>query len=309
MKNIELGRAGDKVSTVILGLMRIPQLETVENVRSLLGAAEESGINMLDIADCYSEGKAEELLGRTFEANPGLREKFFLQSKCGIVKEPFYFFDFSKKHIIEAVEGSLRRLHTDHLDSLLLHRPDALMDPEEVCEAFNTLRESGKVRSFGVSNFNPAQMRLLQNALDDAIICDQVQLSVCHTPMIDASFNVNMDNDPSVMRDGGVLEYCRQNGIAVQAWSVMQHGFFKGVFIGDPHYLRLNSVLDRIASEYGVSSTAIAVAWVLRIPGKTQAVIGTTKPERVKSSAKAGDIKLTREQWYEIYLAAGNDLP
>jgi predicted oxidoreductase len=309
MKYIELGRDNARTSAVILGLMRIPQLETVENVRSLLGAAEESNINMLDIADCYSKGKAEELLGKTFEANPGLRDKFFLQSKCGIVKEPFYFFDFSKRHIIEAVEGSLKRLHTDHLDSLLLHRPDALMDPEEVCEAFNELRESGKVRSFGVSNFNPAQMRLLQNALDDAIICDQVQLSVCHTPMIDASFNVNMENDAAVMRDGGVLEYCRRHGIAVQAWSVMQHGFFQGVFIGDPHYLKLNSVLNRIAEEYGVTSTAIAVAWVLRLPGKTQAVIGTTKPERVRSSAKAGDIKLTRAQWYEIYLTAGNNLP
>ena len=309
MKYVELGRDNVKASAVILGLMRIPQLQTADNVKALLDAAQESGINMLDIADCYSKGKAEELLGKTFEANPGLRDKFILQSKCGIVKEPFYFFDFSKKHIIEAVEGSLKRLRTDHLDSLLLHRPDALMDPEEICEAFNTLRESGKVRAFGVSNFNPAQMRLLQNALDDSIICNQVQLSVCHTPMIDAGFNVNMDNDPAVMRDGGVLEYCRANGIAVQAWSVMQHGFFKGVFIGDPHYLRLNSVLDRIASEYGVSSTAIAVAWVLRVPGKTQAVIGTTKPARVKSSARAGDIALTREQWYEIYLAAGNDLP
>lgn len=309
MKYIELGRNGDKTSSVILGMMRIPQLETTGNVRALLGACEESGINMLDIADCYSLGRAEKLLGQTFEANPGIRDKFFLQSKCGIVKKPFYYFDFSKKHIIDAVEGSLKRLKTDHLDSLLLHRPDALMEPDEVCEAFNTLREQGKVRLFGVSNFNPAQMSMLQSAIDDAIICNQVQLSVCHTPMIDASFNVNMDIDKSVMRDGGVLEYCREHGIAVQAWSVMQHGFFKGVFIGDPHYLRLNSVLDRIAREYDVSSTAIAVAWVLRIPGKTQAVIGTTRPDRVLSSAKAGDIKLTREQWYEIYLAAGNELP
>ncbi|MDY6322280.1 MAG: aldo/keto reductase [Succinivibrio sp.] len=309
MKFIEFGSENRRVSDVVLGLMRIPQLETPQKVSELLHTALESGINMLDIADCYSKGRAEELLGETFALEPQLRDKFFLQSKCGIVKDPFYFFDFSKEHIIKAAEDSLRRLKTDHLDCLLLHRPDALMEPEEICEAFSLLKEQGKVLDFGVSNFNPAQMKLLQRGIDVKLACNQVQMSVCHTVMIDSGFNVNMDNDASVMHDGGILEHCSLQGTVVQAWSVMQHGFFKGVFIGDPHYLRLNSVLDRIAAEQGVTSTAVAIAWVLRVPGRMQAVIGTTRPERVKNSARASDVRLSRQQWYEIYLAAGNELP
>lgn len=309
MQYVQLGQHPTKVSNVVLGLMRIPELKEGAKVASLISAAADQGINMLDIADCYTKGRAEELLGDAFTLSPGLRDRFFLQSKCGIVKDPFYYFDFSKEHIVSAVEGSLRRLKTDHLDSLLLHRPDALMEPDEVCEAFSQLKSQGKVLEFGVSNFNPSQMRLLQSGLDVSLIADQVQFSVCHTVMLNAGFNVNMDNDPSICRDGGVLEYCRTHDMAVQAWSVMQHGFFKGVFVGDPNYLKLNSSLQRIADRHGVTPTAIAIAWVLRYPAKMQAVIGTTKISRVEESARASEVRLTREEWYELYLAAGNDLP
>ncbi len=309
MKYIEFGQGKSKVSNVVLGLMRIPELGNGEKVASLVNVALDNGINMVDIADCYTKGKAETLLGDAFAYDKSLRNKIYLQSKCGIVKDPFYYFDFSKKHILDAVDASLKRLKTDHLDSLLLHRPDALMDPEEICEAFCTLRSSGKVREFGVSNFSPSQMKLLQSELDVPLCADQVQMSICHTVMIDAGFNVNMDNEASVMHDGGVLEHCRMHDMAIQAWSVMQHGLFKGVFIGDPHYLKLNAALDKIAQKYGVSATAVAIAWVLRYPGKMQAVIGTTKEKRVADSAKASEIKLSREEWYELYLAAGNDLP
>lgn len=309
MQYVQLGQHSTKVSNIVLGLMRIPELALGSKVASLITSAADQGINMLDIADCYTKGKAETLLGDAFTLSPGLRDRFFLQSKCGIVKDPFYYFDFSKKHILEAVDASLKRLKTDHLDSLLLHRPDALMEPEEVCEAFSALKAQGKVLEFGVSNFNPSQMRLLQSGLDLPLIANQVQFSVCHTMMLNAGFNVNMDNDPSVCHDGGVLEYCRMHNMAIQAWSVMQHGFFKGVFIGDPNYLKLNDALKRIADKYSVTPTAIAIAWVLRYPGKMQAVIGTTKINRVEESARASDLRLTREEWYELYLAAGNDLP
>ena len=309
MKYVELGQNKTRVSNVVLGLMRIPELKEGQKVASLVNSALDNGINMLDIADCYTKGRAEELLGEAFKCDPSLRDKVFLQSKCGIVKDPFYFFDFSKEHIIEAVEGSLKRLNTDHLDCLLLHRPDALMEPDEIGEAFNTLRQSGKVLNFGVSNFNPYQMRLLQSGLDMPLVANQVQMSICHTVMFNAGFNVNMDTPESVMHDGGVLEHCRLHDMAIQAWSVMQHGFFQGVFIGNPQYLKLNNVLDKLAQKYEVTATAIAIAWVLRYPGKMQAVIGTTKEQRIADSAKASEIKLTREEWYELYLAAGNDLP
>ncbi|MBO6258605.1 MAG: aldo/keto reductase [Succinivibrio sp.] len=306
MKFVEFGESKTRVSEVVLGCMRIPQLEQQE-VSQLLETAIDCDINMLDIADVYTNGKAEEMLGKALK-DTGLRDRFFIQSKCGIRKNP-HFFDFSKEHIVSAVEKSLQRIGTDHLDSLLLHRPDALMEPEEVGEAFNTLYKSGKVLNFGVSNMNRYQMELLSSGLDMPLTANQMQLSVCHTMMFDHSFNVNMDNDAAVMRDGGILEYCRLKNMAIQAWSVMQHGFFRGVFIGAPEYLKLNSVLDRIAEEQQVTSTAVAIAWILRYPGKMQAIIGTTNKRRVRESALASTVKLDRAQWYEIYLAAGNNLP
>lgn len=308
MQYIEFGSTGKRISKVVLGCMRFPEL-SVPEITSLVQFAFDHGINALDIADIYTRGKAETLLGDALAGVPGLRDKLFIQTKCGIRKDP-HCYDFSKEHILEAVEGSLKRLKTDHVDSLLLHRPDVLMEPEEVGEAFLKLHQEGKVLDFGVSNFNPAQMELLQSGLGFKIAADQVQLSVCHTPMIDHGIHVNMvENDLAQNRDGSILEYCRLKGITVQAWSVMQHGFFKGVFIGDPQYLRLNSVLDRIADEQGVKSSAVAIAWILRIPGKIQGIIGTTKQSRVEIATHATDVKLTRGQWYEIYLAAGNDIP
>ncbi len=307
MKYIELGQDKTKVSQVVLGCMRIPNLSEKE-VLNLLDFSQDHGINMLDTADVYKLGTSEELLGKAFFKEKGLRDKFFLQTKCGIRKNP-HLYDFSKKHIIEAVNASLKRLNTDHVDSLLLHRPDPLMEPCEVGEAFNELKTSGKVLNFGVSNMNPMQMELLQSGLDYKISVNQVQLSICHTPMLNQGINVNMFNDSAICRDGGVLEYCRLKHITIQAWSVLQHGFFGGVFLEDPNYQKLNEVLERIANENNVSKTAVAIAWILRYPGNMQAVIGTTKTERVALSCDACKVNLTREQWYELYLAAGNDLP
>ncbi|SKA69608.1 Predicted oxidoreductase [Succinivibrio dextrinosolvens DSM 3072] len=310
MKYIEFGCNRVKASQVVLGLMRIPELD-IQGIDALLNTARDNGINFLDIADCYSAGKAESLLGEVFKKNPSLRDSFIVQSKCGIKKEPgkLTIFDFSKEHIIEAVNGSLKRMNIDHMDSLLLHRPDALMEPDEIGEAFNQLHAEGKVLSFGVSNMNPMQMKLLKTGLDFPIAANQVQLSICHTPMLNASYTVNMDCDSAVMRDGGVLEYCRLHKIVVQAWSVMQYGFFKGVFVGSPNYPKLNEVLNRIAKEQNSTPTAVAIAWVLRYPALMQAVIGTTKQHRVEESAKACEVKLSKYEWYELYLAAGNFLP
>lgn len=309
MKYVEFGADKQKASEIVIGLMRISQMSTKEVV-ALIDAGLESGINFLDTADIYAKGKSEEILGDVFAENPGLRDKVILQSKCGIrIDDDFTWYDYSKEHILEAVDGSLKRLKTDYLDSLLLHRPDALMEPEGIAEAFNALHKAGKVKNFGVSNFNPIMMDMLKKYVDFPIVTNQVQLSIAHTPMIDAGFQVNMHWDGSVMRDGGILEYCHMNGIIVQAWSALQYGFFDGVFLGSDKYPKLNSVLDRLAAEKGVTPTAIALAWILRYPAKMQAVIGTTKPARVRESAKAADITLTKKEWYELYLAAGNELP
>lgn len=309
MKYVEFGAEKNQASEIVIGMMRIAEMSTKE-VAALIDSGLEAGINFLDTADIYARGKSEEILGKVFAENPALREKVILQSKCGIrIDEDFTWFDFSKKYILSAVEGSLKRLQTDYLDCLLLHRPDALMEPEEIAEAFAELYKAGKVKNFGVSNFNPMMMAMLNEFVEFPLVTNQVQLSVAHTPMIDAGFQVNMHWDGAAMRDGGILEYCHLNNIVIQTWSSLQYGYFDGVFLGSEKYPKLNAVLNRIAKEKGVTPAAVALAWILKYPAKMQAVIGTTKPARVKESAAASDIELTKKEWYEIYLSAGNKLP
>ncbi len=309
MKYITFGKDNDKVSEIIIGLMRISEM-TTDQVAELINTGLEEGINFLDTADCYTNGVAEQVLGDTFTGNPGLREKVFLQSKCGIRNDDdFTWFDFSKEHILEAVDASLKRLQTDYLDCLLLHRPDALMEAEEIAEAFDILYKAGKVRNFGVSNQNPIMMDMIRKYVNYPITTNQVQLSPAFTPSLDAGFHVNMKTDPAIMRDGSLFEYCRMNDIVIQAWSPLQYGYFEGVYLGSDKYPELNKVLDRMAAERGVSATAVALAWILRYPGRTQVVTGTTKPSRIREAAKATEISLTKKEWYEIYLSAGNDLP
>lgn len=309
MKYVEFGADKRQASTIVIGLMRIADMSTKE-ATALVEAGLEAGINFLDTADIYAAGKSEEILGNVFAENPALREKVILQSKCGIrIDKDFTWFDFSRDYILKAVDGILARLKTDYLDSLLLHRPDALMEPDEIAEAFAKLYKAGKVRNFGVSNFNPIMMSMLSESVEFPLVANQVQLSVAHTPMLDAGFQVNMHWDGGVMRDGGVLEYCRINNIVIQSWSSLQYGYFEGTFLGSEKYPKLNAVLNRLAEERGVTAGAIALAWILRYPAKMQAVIGTTKPARVKESAAAADVALSKKEWYEIYLAAGNRLP
>ena len=316
MRYIPFGESKEKLSEVVLGLMRIgpgkttTQSMSVQEVEFLLDTAFDAGINMLDNADIYANGVCEKMLGEVFAGRPDLRQKFFLQTKCGIVKDPdITYFDFSKEHILESVDNSLLRMQTDHIDSLLLHRPDALMEPEEIAEAFAILKAGGKVRHFGLSNCSPMMIERLKKVLTVPVAADQIQLSAAFTPAIDAGFNFNTLTDAGIMRDGGIIEYCGMNDIVIQAWSVMQYGFFEGVFLGSEKYPALNRVLDRIAEDKGVTNTAVALAWILRLPVSMQAVIGTTKPQRIRDSAAAASFTLTRKEWYEIYLAAGNILP
>jgi predicted oxidoreductase len=238
--------------------------------------------------------------------NDDVRETIILQSKCGIRKG---MYDFSKLHILQSVDGILKRLRTDYLDVLLLHRPDALAEPEEVAEAFDLLESSGKVRHFGVSNHNPMQIQLLQKSVKQPIVANQLQLSITNATMISSGINVNMENDAAVNRDGSVLDFCRLHDITIQPWSPFQYGFFEGVFIGSDKFPELNRKLDEIAERYGVSSTTIAIAWLLRHPARMQPVIGTMNIQRLIDCCRASDIELTREEWYEIYRAAGNRLP
>lgn len=307
MKQIKIANTDMEVSQISLGCMRIAGL-TNNEVERLVKTALDEGINYFDHADIYGKGKSEEIFSEAIGMNSSLREKMFIQSKCGINQKDGNY-DFSKEYILESVDGILKRLKTDYLDALLLHRPDALAEPEEVAEAFNILKNSGKVRNFGVSNHNSLQIELLQKYLDQKIVFNQLQLSVTNSGMIRTGLNVNMENEAGINRDGSVLDYCRLNDITIQTWSPFQYGFFEGVFVDNDKFPELNELLDKLAKKYDTNKNAIATAWILRHPANMQVILGTMNPARIKESAAGGDVTLTKQEWYDVYFAAGNDLP
>ena len=305
MKYFEFGCTKKQVPVIGLGCMRMDDL-SVKQVEKVINTALENGINFFDHADIYGDGECEKLFGKAIKQSKIERESLFIQSKC-CIREGLY--DFSRDYILKSVDGILSRLGTDRLDCLLLHRPDTLMDLDEVQEAFTKLFEEGKVLSFGVSNMNRFQMELLQSGISFPIVADQMQMSLAHTPLVDEGINVNTMFNGAVVRNSGTLEYCRLKGIVLQTWSPLQKGFFEGVFLGDPEYKDLNKVLDRLAEKYKVTSDAVAYAWLLRIPARMQVITGTMNPKHIASASKAADFTLTREEWYELYRAAGNELP
>ena len=308
MRYITLGQDDKELSEIVLGMMRIED-KSVKEVEELVETALSVGINAFDLADIYGRGRCEELLGLVLKNRPDLREKMWIQSKCGIRIEEFTYFDFSKDYIIKSVDGILQRLKIDHLDSLLLHRPDALMESDQVAEAFDLLYKQGKVRDFGVSNQNSMMMELLKKDVKQPLAVNQLQLSAAFTPGFESGFHVNMEDSQAAMRDGSIFEYCKLHDVVIQAWSVLQFGYFKGNFVGNEKFLALNQVLDRLAFKYGVTPSTIAISWILRYPAKMQAVVGTTNPKHLIEASQATNFSLTRKEWYEIYLAAGNDLP
>ena len=312
MKRIALGATDVTVPNVVLGMMRI-QDPSDDEIRELVAAARDAGIDFFDHADIYGTAPAhgcEQRFAEALRFSSSEREQITIQSKAGIVKDGPYY-DFSYDHIVEAVEGSLRALDTDHLDILLLHRPDALVEPDEVARAFDDLAQAGKVRHFGVSNHTPRQIDLLKRSVTQPIVANQLQLSITHAPIIAQGVAANMagEEQAQTLDGGGILDYCRLNDITVQAWSPFQATFFDGVFLGSDRYPELNAVIDRLADTYDVAPIAIATAWITRHPAQMQVVLGTTTPARVVGASKGSDIQLTRPEWYELFRAAGHRVP
>lgn len=305
MKKIKLGHSQLEVPEIGLGCMRITSLDRA-GAEHLIRTAMEQGVNFFDHADIYGGGESETLFAEAVGMNDALREQMILQTKCAI--RPGVCYDFSKKYIVSSVEGSLRRLKTDYVDILLLHRPDALMEPEEVAEAFQQLADSGKVRRFGVSNHNPYQIALLNKYCGGKVEINQLQFSLAYAGIVDAGLNVNANNKAGLDRDGDVLGYCRLNDITIQAWSPFQAENGVGVFLGNPAFEELNRKIAELAEKYHVSDNAIAIAWILRHPAKIQPIVGTTNAARFVDICKASEVYLTREEWYELYLAAGRQL-
>lgn len=298
--------AGYRASRISQGCMRIASLDKKE-IDTLIKTDLECGINFFDHADIYGGGECERKFGEFLKDNPTLKDKVIIQTKCAITNG---YYDFSKEHIIKSVEGSLSRLGTDCVDFLLLHRPDTLMDPCEVAEAFELLSTQGKVKCFGVSNQNPMQISLLQKYLKDIKLhINQLQLSITNTGIIDSGLNVNTEKGEALDRDGSVLEFCRLNDITIQPWSPLQHGFFGGTFINNSDYEALNKKLNEIGEKYGITATSTAILWILRHSACMQPIIGTVNTERIKQISMGADIEMTRQEWYELYKSTGKTLP
>ncbi|WP_299305694.1 aldo/keto reductase family oxidoreductase [uncultured Brachybacterium sp.] len=310
MKTFTMPGTDITAPNVTLGLMRI-QDKTDDEVRTLIRTAREAGISFLDHADVYGSEVhgCERRFAEALQLSASERADWVIQTKAGIVPSGPYF-DFSYEHIIESVEGSLKALGTDYIDILLLHRPDALVEPEEVARAFDELEAAGKVRAFGVSNHTPRQIDLLRKHVRQPIVANQVQLSITHSPLIAQGVAANMQGlDQSITRDDGLIDYCRLHDITLQAWSPFQAGFFNGPFLGSPDYPELNQVIDRLAAKYDVPAIAIAVAWITRHPAQMQVVLGTTTPQRVADAALGSEVPLERSEWYELFRAAGYTVP
>ena len=306
MKTIELGKTGLQVPALAVGCMRMNNIDK-KDLECFIQNALEQGAYYFDHADIYGQGTCEKVFADAIHMNASVRESIILQTKCGILSGVAY--DLSKEHILTSVDQSLKRLKTDYLDVLLLHRPDALVEPEEVAEAFDILHNSGKVFHFGVSNHNPMQIQLLQKYVKQPIHINQLQYSITNCNMVKQGIFVNMLEDDSISRDGSVLDYCRLHDITIQPWSPFQFGFFEGVFLGNDKFPELNAKIDEIAKKYDVSNTTIAMAWILRHPANMQPIAGTMNITRFNDCVKATELSITREEWYAIYMAAGNMLP
>ncbi|TWS95246.1 aldo/keto reductase family oxidoreductase [Streptococcus sp. sy018] len=305
MKTLQLGQSALEVSRLALGCMRMASLD-LEETKQVIQTSLDLGINFFDHADIYGKGQSERLFGQAIKDMGIDRERLIIQSKCGIRQG---FFDFSKEHILQSVDGILERLQTEYLDLLVLHRPDTLWEPEEVAETMVYLQEQGKVRHFGLSNVNRYQFEHLQAHMDQPLLVNQLQFSLVHTPMIDSGLQVNMLSDGATNRDGGILDYCRLHGVTIQAWSPFMIDLAKGTFFDHPDYPELNQVLRELATAKGVSVEAIATAFILRHPAKMQVILGSMNPDRLRNIAKASEIELDRKEWYRLYLAAGKFLP
>lgn len=306
MKRVKWGVSDITVPAIAMGCMRMDGID-VKEAAGFIEKAVEAGVNFFDHADIYGAGVCEEIFAKAVNMAGIKREDIFVQTKCGIV--PGQRYDFSKEHILNSVDASLKRLGMEYVDALLLHRPDALMEPEEVAEAFDYLEKSGKVRYFGVSNQNPMQMELMKKAVKQPLMANQIQFGPAHAGMVRSGMEVNMMTEGALQRDGGVLDYCRLHDVTIQTWSPFQYGMFEGVFLGNEKFPELNQKINEIAKKYEVSATTITVAWILRHPANMQVLSGTMNPARFDEICKAADIKLTRQEWYDIYLAAGNMLP
>jgi predicted oxidoreductase len=313
MNSIRIGRTPLTGSRLAYGCWRLagsegelPPADVATTGIRAVQAAADAGFTLFDLADIYGGGESERIFGRALAEMPGLRDRLVVASKCGIRKagdprpDSPYRYDFSARHIVASVEGSLRRMGIEHLDVLMLHRPDVLMDPAEVAGAFLQLRDAGKVREFGVSNFRPSQVTALQRAVPFPLAVHQFEASLHQLASL----------------DDGTLDQCLSTDLTAMAWSPLDKGrlgslppIAGGAADGDPR-CRLRPILDAMAADHGVSRPVMALAWLLRHPARMIPVIGTTRPERIRELVRAESVQIERDAWYRLLeTARGFRLP
>lgn len=292
------------------GINKADVLQTTQIINTAL----ESGINVFDHADIYTFGKAEQVFGQVMTEQPELRDQMFIQSKCGIRFADEFGpkrYDFSAAWISQSVENSLKYLNIDYLDMLLLHRPDPLMDIRETANALNALAQSGKVKSFGVSNMHQGHIKLLQSALDKPIVANQIEMSLAHIDWLDDGITTGSVAARTNDFDSGLLEFSQLQGIQLQAWGSLAQG--KVTYCdtqANAHQHNLVGKVQALAADYQTTPEAIALAWLMRLPMGIQPIIGTTNLSRIKACSHASSIELSREHWYQLYEAArGIEMP
>jgi len=304
-----MGLGGGWNTNAITAADEVAAEEAIEAARAI-------GISIFDHADIYTFGKAEEVFGRILKRKPSLRSEIVLQSKVGICRglgpNGANIYNLSQRYIVEAVEGVLKRLQTDHLDVLLLHRPDALMVGEEIASAFSKLKEEGKVAQFGVSNMSVSQVSSIQRCWNEPLVANQLQLSLGHTLMLDLGVAVNtrLVSVDSGMQ--GMVEYCHDKHMAIQAYSSLDKGLYTETPLDKltPSQQDTSKLVVELSHKYNSTPSSIVLAWLCMIPGNIQPIIGTTKPSRIVACKDALSIELTREEWYSLWiLARGEKLP
>ncbi len=296
------------MSRIIQGLMRAESLSD-EELYNLIQFDLEHGINFFDLADCYGDGRVEEKLGRILSSHKGLREKMIIQTKCSIVRGVNKYYDLSYEHIMESVYNSLKRMNITYLDFLLLHRPDILMDNEEIKKAFMELKEKGLVRHFGVSNFSKEAIEYLRVELGDMIEADQIQLGLGQMRLLEEEISFNINNDDAISHTGGTFFYLKKNHMEIQCWSPFLVGFFEGSLFDYGKYPNINHKLDELAYKYQVSKATVATKFLLMLDKNLKVVSGSMNKDHIMEMIYAESMTMEKVDWYGLYLAQGKMLP
>ncbi|MBT2567317.1 aldo/keto reductase [Arthrobacter sp. ISL-85] len=289
----------------------------VDQAAAAVQTALDAGITLFDHADIYRSGKSEAVFGEVLATTPGLRERIRLQTKCGIrlnERGLQTHYDLSREAILERVDGSLKRLRTEYVDILLLHRPDPLADPVEVAAAVGQLMAEGKVRQLGVSNMSAAQIEVLQDRLETPVVANQLEMSLLKRAWLESQVLVNHPEHLDYSFPQGTLEYCTRNNVTLQAYGSLARGVYTGAEPESPTTAEAATaeLVSELAGQYSTSGEAVLLGWLMKHPAGIAPVIGTVNPDRIRACADAARVArdLTRADWYKLWITArGSNIP